>query len=187
MKNAFPAHTPHTAPEEVRVALAQISQRIGFTPMMYAKQVEAPALFETYRQGSALFDKTSLPPTERLVVQLAVSRLHNCDFCMSAHTWAGRRVGVDDAVILALRDGGPIVDPKLQALRAFTEAMVLKRGAVSDEDRAALFDAGYTPRQALEAILGIGLKVMTTFTNGLARTPPNPEFGEDNLWRRLPD
>jgi AhpD family alkylhydroperoxidase len=184
MTNRFPLHTPEAAPAEAREALSQITQRLGFTPTMYAKQAEAPALFEAYRQGSALFDKTSLTATERLVVQLAVSRLHDCDFCVSAHSWAGHRAGVDDAAIVALRDGAPIADAKLQTLRVFTETMVLKRGAVSDQDRALLFAAGYTPRQALEVVLGIGLKVLTNYTNGLARTPPNPEFGEENLWRR---
>jgi uncharacterized peroxidase-related enzyme len=183
MTDTFPAHTPDTAPHEARETLAQITQRLGFTPMMYAKQAEAPALFEAYRQGSALFDNTSLTWTERLIVQMAVSRLHNCDFCMSAHSWAARRNGDDEGVIQALRNGTSIANARLQALRTFTEAMVLKRGAVTDDDRSALFAAGYTPRQALEVILGIGLKVLTTFTNALARTPPNPEFGERNLWR----
>jgi uncharacterized peroxidase-related enzyme len=183
MTNTFPAHTPDTAPQEAREALTQITQRLKFTPMMYAKQAEAPALFDAYRQGSALFEKTSLTSTERLIVLMSVSRLHNCDFCMSAHSWAGRRSGDDEDVIEALRNGTPIANARLQALRTFTEAMVLKRGAVSDDDRSALFAAGYTPRQALEVVLGIGLKILTNFTNALASTPPNPEFGEQNLWR----
>ena len=61
--------------------------------------------------------------------------------------------------------------------------MLEKRGDVSDQDKRAFFDAGYRPRQALEIILGLALKTMTNYTNGLARTPPNPEFG-DALWHR---
>jgi hypothetical protein len=61
--------------------------------------------------------------------------------------------------------------------------MLEKRGDVSDQDKRAFFDAGYRPRQTLEIILGFALKTMTNYTNGLARTPPNPEFG-DALWHR---
>lgn len=183
MPHDFPAHTAETAPTEARDALAQIGKSLGFIPMMYAKQAEAPALFEAYRIGSALLEKSSLDAAERLTVFMTVSRLHNCDFCMSAHSWAGRRGRIDEAVVFALRDGAPMPSAKLQALRAFTEALVLKRGAVSDADRTAFFDAGYTPRQALEVVLGVALKVMTNFTNSIAYAPPNPEFGSENLWR----
>jgi alkylhydroperoxidase family enzyme len=61
--------------------------------------------------------------------------------------------------------------------------MLEKRGAVSDEEKRAFFDAGYTPRQALEVILGIALKTITNYTNALAHAPPNAEFG-DAVWRR---
>jgi alkylhydroperoxidase family enzyme len=61
--------------------------------------------------------------------------------------------------------------------------MLEKRGAVSDEEKRAFLETGYTPRQALEVIVGVALKTITNSTNALARTPPNAEFG-DALWRR---
>ena len=86
-------------------------------------------------------------------------------------------------MVQALRNGTELSDPKLEALRRFVLAMIERRGAVSDDDKQAFFAAGYTPRQALEVILGLALKTITNYTNALARTPPNPEFGSA-LWRR---
>ncbi len=94
-----------------------------------------------------------------------------------------RQQGIDEKIILALREGRSIDEPKLEALRTFVAAMLEKRGAVSDDDKRAFFNAGYTSRQALEVILGIALKTMTNYTNALARTAPNPEFG-DAIWQR---
>jgi len=36
---------------------------------------------------------------------------------MSAHSWGGRRQGIDADVITALRKGGPLANAKLEALR----------------------------------------------------------------------
>jgi AhpD family alkylhydroperoxidase len=118
-----------------------------------------------------------------LVIALATSYRHNCDFCVTAHSFGARRLGVEEEMVQALRNGTELSDPKLEALRRFVLAMIERRGAVSDDDKQAFFAAGYTPRQALEVILGLALKTITNYTNALARTPPNPEFGSA-LWRR---
>ena len=179
----FPAHTIESAPEEAREALLASQEKLGFIPSMLAKFAEAPPLLMGYQALAPFFDKTSLNPTERLVVFLVASYRHNCDFCVTAHSWAARRQGIDEEVVSALREGRALGEPKLEALRAFVAAMLEKRGAVSDEDKRGFFEAGYTPRQALEVILGIALKTITNYTNALARTPPNAEFG-DALWQR---
>jgi AhpD family alkylhydroperoxidase len=182
MPKEFPLHTVETAPEEVRPVLEATIARIGFLPTMYAKWAEAPVLLQAYRATSGFFEKSSFSAAEQLVVLMTASFVNNCDFCMSAHSWSGSREGVDRNIIAALRDGGPLADPKLEALRAFVRKLVLSRGALAPEDREAFFAAGYSPRQALEAVLGVAMKVMTNYTNSLARTHPNEEFGA-YLWR----
>jgi alkylhydroperoxidase family enzyme len=79
----------------------------------------------------------------------------------------------------------PLTDPKLEALRTFVLALIEQRGAVAESEKQAFFAAGYTPRQALEILLGVALKTITNYTNALARTPPNPEFGKAVWERRL--
>jgi AhpD family alkylhydroperoxidase len=91
---------------------------MGFIPSMMAKFAEAPPLLMGYQALAPFFDKTSFDPAERLVVYLVASYRHNCDFCMSAHSWFARRQGIDEEVITALREGRSLSDPKLEALRA---------------------------------------------------------------------
>jgi alkylhydroperoxidase family enzyme len=76
-----------------------------------------------------------------------------------------------------------LTDTRLEALRVFVRALVTEHGAVTEADREAFFAAGYTPRQTLKAVLGVATKVMTNYTNAVAVTPPNVEFG-DAVWRR---
>lgn len=183
MTDPFPEHTVETAPEEVREALTTTIAKIGFLPSMLAKFAEAPALLRGYRAVVPVFDTTSFTPTERFVVLMTASYMHDCDFCMSAHSWGARRQNIDPEIVAALRAGLSLPDVKLDALRNFVAAMVNARGAVTDADKALFFSAGYGPRQALEVILGVALKVITNYTNALAGTPPNAEFGED-VWQR---
>jgi AhpD family alkylhydroperoxidase len=183
MADLFPAHTTETAPEEARSALTAALKQLGFVPTMMAKFAEAPLLLQAYQTAAGFFDKTSFSPTERLVVLLTASYLNNCDFCMSAHSWGAGRQGLDADVFAALREGRALTDTRLEALRSFVRALVMEHGAVPEADRRAFFAAGFTARQALEAILGVATKVMTNYTNALAGTPPNAEFG-DAIWRR---
>jgi AhpD family alkylhydroperoxidase len=150
---------------------------------MMAKFAEAPLLLRGYQTAAGFFDQTSFSPTERLVVLLAASLENNCDFCMSAHSWGAVRQGLDADLIAALREGRVLTDSRLEALRSFVRALVVEHGQVPEADQQAFFAAGFTPRQALEAVLGVATKVMTNYTNALAMTPPNAEFG-DAIWHR---
>jgi AhpD family alkylhydroperoxidase len=150
---------------------------------MMAKFAEAPLLLQAYQTAAGFSDQTSFTPSERLVVLLTASYENNCDFCMSAHSWGAARQGLDADLIADLREGRTLQDTRLEALRTFVRTLVVEHGRVPEADQHAFFAAGFTPRQALEAVLGVATKVMTNYTNALAVTPPNAEFG-DALWRR---
>lgn len=85
--------------------------------------------------------------------------------------------------IEALRNGTPLADIKLQALRHFTQQMVKARGWVEDSEIEAFLTAGYSKQQVLEVILGIAIKVMHNYTNHIAKTPLDKQF-EPNIWSR---
>ena len=146
MTDLFPAHTSETAPEEARAVLASTQEKLGFVPTMMAKFAEAPLLLQGYQTAARIFRKSSFSPTERLVVLLTASYLNNCDFCMSAHSWGAGRQGLDPDVIAALREGRPLSDARLEALRLFVRALVLEHGAVPEAEQKAFFAAGFHRR-----------------------------------------
>ena len=77
----------------------------------------------------------------------------------------------------ALRAQGTLPDARLQALAAFTEAVIRSRGRVSDAELQALREAGYSDGNALEVIVGVGLATICNFGNNLAQTPLNEQLG----------
>ena len=52
----------------------------------------------------------------------------NCHYCMAVHTVLAGPVEMPVEDIEALRDGKQLKDPKLQALRDFTQRRVINRG-----------------------------------------------------------
>jgi len=63
--------------------------------------------------------------------------------------------------IESIRKGGIPERGKDAALVSFVRAGIRSRGFVSDTELKVFFDHGFTPRNALEVVLGITLKIMT--------------------------
>ena len=77
---------------------------------------------------------------------------------------------LDKGVIEAVRTGQPIEDDRLEALRKFTEAVVVKRGhAKADLD--AFLSAGFTKQNALEVVLCVSMKTLSNYANHLMEVP----------------
>ena len=142
----FTIHTQETAPESSKPILANLKKAIGFVPGLYGVLAEAPKAVEAYDLLSKLFKATSLTTTEQHVVLLTINYENNCGYCMPAHTGLAKLDAVPDDVIEAIRNGKPIADPKLEALRRFTVQVVQKRGWVPDEDVEAFLDAALSKK-----------------------------------------
>ena len=168
----FTIHTQDSAPEEAKPWMEATQKKFGMIPNLFALMAEAPPLLEGYVRLSALFFRnTKLSDTERQIVLMTVSRLNGCAYCMTGHSVEAESQGVQMAIIEAMRDGSSLNDPKLEALRSFTETVVESRGWPSEDALAALVSAGYTKETVLEVVLGVGLKTLSNYTNHIVNTP----------------
>lgn len=172
----FPVHTIDTAPAAAREALEASARSYGFLPNLFAVMAEAPAMLEAYRSLGAIFDRSSFTTVERQVVLLATSAENGCEYCVAAHTVIGGMQKVPTDVLESLRAGWPIANPRLEALRRFTSAVVATRAQLSAGDVEAFVAAGFTRAQVLEVILGVGMKTLSNYTNHLAHTPLDAAF-----------
>jgi alkylhydroperoxidase family enzyme len=162
---AFTYHTRETAPAESREWLPK-----GFIPNLRAVMAEAPGLLAGYHTLSDLVSKSSLTPLEQQVVIMTANFENNCEYCVPWHSYVMATSKMPQEVIDGLRNGTPLPDPKLEALRVFAREMIERRGHVGDDRLEAFLDAGYTRRHALEVILALALKVMSNYTNSITHT-----------------
>ena len=166
----FKLHDRSSAPEDSKPLLEGSEKEFGMIPNLHAVMAEAPGLLKAYQDVHGLFTDSSFNEDELTVVWQTINVYHSCHYCVPAHTAIAKQMGADDSITRQLKSGETLGDSKLQALRSFTEAMLEKRGQVSDTDLNAFFDAGYSNRQVLEVILGISQKTMSNYTNAIAET-----------------
>lgn len=178
----FTLHDKTTAPADSRPLLEASEKGYGMIPNLHAVMAESPQVLKAYQDLHGLFQETSLGTVEQNVVWLTINVEHHCHYCVPAHTVIAQGAGVPEDVIEALRNGQPLADERLEALRRFTLKLVRERGRVSDEDIAAFKAAGYTDRHVLEVILGIAQKVMSNYINAIAETPLDAPF-EKHAWQ----
>ncbi|MGM9513462.1 carboxymuconolactone decarboxylase family protein [Roseateles sp. DB2] len=179
--SAFPIHTPASAPSAAQALLAQAQERYGFVPHLFAGMASAPALLAAYVDTSEAYASSSLSAIEQQVVSLTASRLHECHYCVAAHSTIARMQRLDPAVVQALRQGVPLPDTKLEALRQFTQQMVEQRGWARPGQLESLLAAGYSQQSALEVVLGIAMKVMSNYSNHLVGTPLDAAFQSEAI------
>ncbi|WP_146372731.1 carboxymuconolactone decarboxylase family protein [Symmachiella macrocystis] len=182
----FVVHTIEDAPEKSKSMLESSKKAYGTVPNLHAVMAESPALLEAYKTVSNIFDKqTNLNATEQQIIAMTNNRLNGCTYCMAAHTSIMQGAKVAEDVITALRDGTPIADPKLEALRVFAEKVNVKRGLLDDGDIEALLAAGYTKQTVFDVIVGTAYKVLSNYTNHVAETPLDKMFAK-NEWSAEP-
>ncbi len=112
---------------------------------------------------------------------LTVAVEHQSRYCTPAHAARARAAELDEDIIDAVRRGQPIADPRLEVLRGFIVRMIRSGGALSESELRAFMDAGFTRANALEIILAIGLKTLSTYVGHIARTPLDPPLIADAL------
>jgi AhpD family alkylhydroperoxidase len=176
MTTPFPDHTPATADPRAARILAGTSKQFGFLPAAMARMAESPAVTESFVKLLAAFDDSSLGPAEREVLAMTVGTDVGCHVCVALHSAALARGGAEAALIEALRSGAPLPDARLQALRQFVRDTMTSGGGVSDAQLARFQAAGFSPRQALDVVLGIATYTLSTHANRMTRAPLDAPF-----------
>ena len=176
----FTVHDVASAPEHSKPVIEGYLKDFGFSPNVVGVMAESPALLNAYAATQkAIHDHGTLTPAEINLVQLTASEAHGCNYCKAAHSMVAlNMLGVEAKAVSRAASGQALSDPKQEALRSFTLAVLSTRGAISDSQWQAFTDAGYNRAQALEVIAGISVKMMSNSTNRLAGTPLDDAFAE---------
>jgi uncharacterized peroxidase-related enzyme len=149
--------------------LDQVHQELGFVPNMIRTMAVSPAVVEGYLGLSGALAGGALTPKVREQIALAVGEANGCQYCVSAHTAIGKRLGVTEAELEASRAGASS-DPKVQAALTFVRALVEQRGDVSDADVARVRGAGWSDPEVAEIVAHVALNVFTNYFNLTAGT-----------------
>ncbi len=165
----FNVPTRDEVSENNQAIFDQLQKRLGFVPNIYAPFAYSDTALADYL---ALQNrKSSLRAKEREVINLVVSQVNECLYCLSAHTALGKMNGFSDEQILEIRSGRASFDPKLDALASFVKDATVHRGKPSDESIDQLFAAGFTKANVVDIVIVIGDKIISNFIHGITQVP----------------
>jgi AhpD family alkylhydroperoxidase len=173
---SFPDLTPDTAPPGSRRAMTATATHLGYLPVALARMAASPQLMDGFLKASGLFESSSLDPLAREVLVMTMAVRNGCHICVAMHTASLTRLGADQALIDALRDGRPLADERLAAIQDFTVHVLESAGAVSDSQLETFIKNGYTTQNALDVVLGIGAYTMSTLANRMTRSPVDEQL-----------
>lgn len=143
-----------------------LKSKLGFVPNLYAFYTKSETALGDYL--TLQNRKTSLKAKEKEVVNLVVSQINNCKYCLSAHTVVGKMNGFTDAEILEIRTGKASFDTKLDVLAKTTKAIAENKGRISNEHKENFFEAGYSEESLVDLVIVIGDKTISNYIHNLA-------------------
>lgn len=147
----------------------QLNGKLGMVPNLYATL----ALSENALGSYLAFQnaKSSINGKAREAVNLVVSQVNECAYCLAAHTVIGGMVGFSSEQILELRSGRATFDPKLDALARLVRNITLTRGHADQTLVDAFLAAGWTQENLVDVIVAIGDKVVTNYLHATTQVP----------------
>ncbi|SNY94833.1 carboxymuconolactone decarboxylase family protein [Flagellimonas pacifica] len=146
-----------------------LEKAVGFVPNLYATYAYSENALGNYLNFANA--KTSLKAKEKEAVNLAVSEVNGCLYCLSAHTAIGKMNGFTEDQILELRAGRASFDNKLDALARLARNITENRGATNAEVVDNFFTAGWTKENLIDTILLVGDKTISNYINNTTEIP----------------
>ncbi|CAG2145493.1 carboxymuconolactone decarboxylase family protein [Cupriavidus plantarum] len=147
----------------------KLKASLGMVPNLYATFAHAEHALGNYLAFQN--GKSSIIGKAREVVNLVVSEVNRCEYCLAAHTVIGKMNGFTDEQVLEIRGGTATFDARLDALARLTRNIALNRGHADPALVDAFFDAGWTKGNLVDAIVVIGDKTVTNYLHATTQVP----------------
>ena len=167
--NTFTIPTAATASPANQAIFDNLRKGLGMVPNLYATfahSEHALGNYLTLQNG-----KSSLTAKEREVINLVVSQVNECAYCLAAHTVLGGMVGFTPEQIIAIRKGGAAFDGRLDALAQLVKSAAENRGRAEPALVEAFFAAGYSEGNLVDVVMVIGDKIITNYLHALTQVP----------------
>jgi uncharacterized peroxidase-related enzyme len=160
---------PAQASSRTKQLFADVQSKLGVVPNLLRVLGNAPAALEGYLNFSGALDAGSFNAKLREQIALTVAGSNLCNYCLSAHTFIGRRAGLTEKEIA---DAGHAISatPKTAAILKFARDIVVQRGEVSDADLEQARASGLTDGEIVETVANVALNIFTNYVNHVART-----------------
>tara|TARA_R110002049_G_scaffold78751_1_gene200421 strand:+ start:5382 stop:5927 length:546 start_codon:yes stop_codon:yes gene_type:complete len=154
-----------------RELLENVQQKLGMVPNLYATIGYSSSALKAMLDTEATLTKdASFSAKEREAINLIVSQVNQCDYCLAAHTALAKMRGFSEADTLAIRIAN-YSDAKLNLVLQLAASIAENKGSGDTDLKEDFFDAGYDHKALVELIALIALRSFTNFVFSNIKVP----------------
>ena len=160
---------PETAKGRTKELLDTVQQAFGVIPNTAKVMANSPAVLDSFLAFSNAMGGARIGTKLHNQVKLTTSETNSCDYCTSILSAVAPSAGLSAADILAGRTGNS-EDRRTKAALAFANDVLENRGKVSNQQLAAVQEAGFGDGEIVEIVASVVLGCFTNFLNNVADT-----------------
>ncbi|AGC75772.1 putative peroxidase-related enzyme [Nonlabens dokdonensis] len=146
-----------------------LEKQVGFVPNLYATYALSDYALSNYLTFAG--SKTSLNNKEKEVVNLAVSEVNGCSYCLAAHTAIAKGNGFTEEQILELRAGKASFQSSYDALAQLAKNITENRGKADNVIVDKFLAAGYSQENLIDTIVLVGEKTISNYIHNTTQVP----------------
>jgi uncharacterized peroxidase-related enzyme len=172
---------PAVSTGAIKELLDKTQKQLGRVPNLYRAMANAPAALEGYLnfRGALVNGQLSMKLREQLALLIAED--NGCEYCVSAHTFRGEKIGLSTEELSANRQADSS-DLKSAAALRFAQLVVAHKGDVADGDVGAVRAAGWSDGEISEIVAHVALNIFSNYFSHVAR--PDLDFPRTELCTR---
>lgn len=165
--NDFLIPEVHNVSEKNKRIFEGLKGMFGKVPNIFLAFASSENGLENY--FNYLSQKNSLTYREREVVNLVVSQVNQCAYCLSFHSAVASGIGFNYEQILNIRANDIQFDRKLKAVAAIAHNIALTKGHIVGDILLEFYEAGYDQGHLVDVVLAVGnittLNLLYAITN----------------------
>ncbi|MGN7722340.1 carboxymuconolactone decarboxylase family protein [Chitinophaga sp. 22620] len=165
--NNFLVPDEQNVSEKNKRILEELKGLFGRVPNIFTAFASSENGLEAY--FNYLTQKNSLTDREREAVNLIVSQVNQCPYCLSFHSAIATRLGFSNEQILDIRANDIRFDKKLKAVTALAHNIAITKGKIIGDVLEDFYEAGYDQGHLVDVVLAVGnittLNLLYAITN----------------------
>ena len=160
--------TDQAANADQKALFDAIQGQLGMVPNFLRVIGNSPVALKSFLGLYGIAGAGSLDPLTRERIALAIAEQSACQYCVSAHTAIGGKVGLSGDEMKTNR-AGTSQDAKAASAVKFAHALAEHKGEVTNEEITAVRNAGYSDADISEIILHVGMNLITNIVGKASR------------------
>lgn len=160
---------PTSATDKTRQLFDGVQAKLGAVPNLFRVLGNSSAALEGYLNFSGALAGGALNARVREQIALAIAESNLCEYCLSAHSFIGGKVGLTEKDIADARSATAATD-KTDAILKLARSIVVQRGEISDATLKAARASGLNDGEIVEVVANVALNIFTNYVNHVAHT-----------------